>query len=104
VSGQPHTPAALPLGKEPWYPLAKRLGGTQCQSGHFELLHVERQADGMVKKQLYFSNFSMPYCNAANMARFISGFHHDVHKTCALLEYYAALCGNCGKQLPHSAA
>jgi hypothetical protein len=28
VSGQPHT-----LGKEPWYPSDKRLGGAQSQSG-----------------------------------------------------------------------
>jgi len=27
VSGQLHTPAALPQGKSPWYPLDRRLGG-----------------------------------------------------------------------------
>jgi hypothetical protein len=27
VSGQLHAPAALPPGKEPWYPLDRRLGG-----------------------------------------------------------------------------
>jgi hypothetical protein len=33
VSGQLHAPAALPLGKEPWYPLHKRLGGPHIWSG-----------------------------------------------------------------------
>jgi hypothetical protein len=31
VSGQFHAPAALPQGKNPWYPLARRLGGPQSQ-------------------------------------------------------------------------
>jgi len=34
VSGQLHAPAALPPGKRPWYPLDRRLGGPQIQSGH----------------------------------------------------------------------
>jgi hypothetical protein len=34
VSGQLHTPAALPQGKSPWYPLDRRLDGPQSQSGH----------------------------------------------------------------------
>jgi hypothetical protein len=35
VSDQLHAPAALyPQGKSPWYPLSKRLGGPQSQSGH----------------------------------------------------------------------
>jgi len=35
VSGQLHTPATLPPGiKSPWYPLDRRLGGPQNQSGH----------------------------------------------------------------------
>jgi hypothetical protein len=34
VSGQLHAPAALPPGKEPWYPLDRRLGGPQSCSGH----------------------------------------------------------------------
>jgi hypothetical protein len=29
VSGQLHAPAALPLGKEPRYPMDRRLGGTK---------------------------------------------------------------------------
>jgi hypothetical protein len=33
VSGQLHAPAALPPGKDPWYPLGRRLGGTQSRSG-----------------------------------------------------------------------
>jgi hypothetical protein len=33
VSGQLHAPAALPPGKSPWYPLDRRLGGPQSQSG-----------------------------------------------------------------------
>jgi hypothetical protein len=33
VSGQLHTPAALPQGKSPWYPLDRRLGGPQSRSG-----------------------------------------------------------------------
>jgi hypothetical protein len=34
VSGQLHLPAALPPTKEPhWYPLDKRLDGTQSRSG-----------------------------------------------------------------------
>jgi len=33
VSGQLHTPAALPAGKNPWYPLDRRLGGPQSRSG-----------------------------------------------------------------------
>jgi hypothetical protein len=33
VSGQFHTPAALPQGKSPRYPLDKRLGGPQGHSG-----------------------------------------------------------------------
>jgi hypothetical protein len=32
-SGQLHDPAALPQGKSPWYPLDRRLGGLQSQSG-----------------------------------------------------------------------
>jgi hypothetical protein len=35
LSGQLHAPAALPPGKEPWYPLDKRLGGPQSPSGRF---------------------------------------------------------------------
>jgi len=34
VSGQLHAPAALLLGNSPWYPLDRRLGGPQSQSGH----------------------------------------------------------------------
>jgi hypothetical protein len=34
VSGQLHAPAALPPGKEPWYPLYRRLGGPQSRYGH----------------------------------------------------------------------
>jgi hypothetical protein len=34
VSGQLHASAALPPGKEPRYPLDKRLGGLQTHSGH----------------------------------------------------------------------
>jgi hypothetical protein len=34
VSDQHHAPAALPPGKEPQYPLDRRLGGPQSQSGH----------------------------------------------------------------------
>jgi hypothetical protein len=33
VSGQLHALAALPPGKEPWYPLDRRLGGSQSRSG-----------------------------------------------------------------------
>jgi hypothetical protein len=34
VSGQVHSPAALPQGKKsPWYPLDRRLGGPQSRSG-----------------------------------------------------------------------
>jgi hypothetical protein len=33
VSGQLHAPAAFPPGKEPWYPLDRRLGGLQSRSG-----------------------------------------------------------------------
>jgi hypothetical protein len=33
LSGELHTPAALPPGKSPWYPLERRLGGLQSQSG-----------------------------------------------------------------------
>jgi hypothetical protein len=33
VSGQLHAPAALLPGKEPWYPLDRRLGGAQSRSG-----------------------------------------------------------------------
>jgi hypothetical protein len=29
MSGQLHAPDTLPLGKEPWYPLDRRLGGPQ---------------------------------------------------------------------------
>jgi hypothetical protein len=32
-SGHIHVPAALPQGKSPWYPLDRRLGGPQIQSG-----------------------------------------------------------------------
>jgi hypothetical protein len=35
VSGQIHAPAILPPGKEPLYPLDRRLGGPQSQSGRF---------------------------------------------------------------------
>jgi len=34
VSGQLHSPAALPPGKRPWYPLDRRLGSLQSRSGH----------------------------------------------------------------------
>jgi hypothetical protein len=34
VSGQLHTLATLPWGMYPWYPLNRRLGGPQNQSGH----------------------------------------------------------------------
>jgi hypothetical protein len=33
VSAQLHVPAALPLGKEPRYPLNRRLGGPRNRSG-----------------------------------------------------------------------
>jgi len=32
-NGQLHALVALPPWKEPWYPLVKRLGGPQSQSG-----------------------------------------------------------------------
>jgi hypothetical protein len=34
MSGQLHAPATLPPGKEPWYPLDRKLGGPQSCSGH----------------------------------------------------------------------
>ena len=34
VCGQRHAPAALPPGKETWYPLYRRLCGPQDLSGH----------------------------------------------------------------------
>jgi len=34
VTGQLHSPAALPPGKDPWYPLDRRLGGPQSRSGY----------------------------------------------------------------------
>jgi hypothetical protein len=34
VNGQLHAPAALPQGKNTWYPLDRRLGGPQSRSGH----------------------------------------------------------------------
>jgi len=34
VSGQLHAPDALPPGKDPRYPLHRRLGGPQSQYGH----------------------------------------------------------------------
>jgi hypothetical protein len=34
VSGQLHAQALYPQGKSPWYPLDRRLGGTQSRSGH----------------------------------------------------------------------
>jgi hypothetical protein len=35
VSGQRHAPTAVyPRGKDPWYPLDRRLGGPQSWSGH----------------------------------------------------------------------
>jgi hypothetical protein len=33
VSGQLRAPAALPQGKNPWYPSDRRLGGPQSRSG-----------------------------------------------------------------------
>jgi hypothetical protein len=33
VNGQLHTPATLVPGKDPRYPLNRRLGGSQCRSG-----------------------------------------------------------------------
>jgi hypothetical protein len=33
MSGQLHASAALTPGKNPWYPLARRLGGPQSRSG-----------------------------------------------------------------------
>jgi len=33
VSGQLHALAALPPWKSPWYPLDRRLGGSQSRSG-----------------------------------------------------------------------
>jgi hypothetical protein len=35
VSGQPHTLATLPLGKNPWYPLNRRMGGPNDSLGVF---------------------------------------------------------------------
>jgi hypothetical protein len=35
VSGQLHSPAALPPGKSPRYPLDRRLGGPQSRFGQF---------------------------------------------------------------------
>jgi hypothetical protein len=38
VSGQRHAPAALKRwGKDPWYPLYRRLCGSQRRSGHMRL-------------------------------------------------------------------
>jgi len=34
VNGQLHAPAALPQGKNSWYPLDRRLGRPQIRSGH----------------------------------------------------------------------
>jgi hypothetical protein len=34
VSGQLHSRPLYPQGKSPWYPLDRRLGGPQSQSGH----------------------------------------------------------------------
>ena len=35
VSGQRHTPAAVPPPKDPLYPLYRHLGGSQRRSGRF---------------------------------------------------------------------
>jgi hypothetical protein len=34
MSSQLHASAALPQGKNPWYPLSRKLGGPQSRSGH----------------------------------------------------------------------
>jgi hypothetical protein len=39
VSGQLHVPAALPSGKEPRYPLDRRVGGPQSLSGRGGILY-----------------------------------------------------------------
>jgi hypothetical protein len=36
ISGKFYTPVGLPLGKSPWYPLNRRLGGAQSQSECYE--------------------------------------------------------------------
>jgi hypothetical protein len=36
VSGRLHAPAALSQGKSPWYPLDRRLDGSQSRSGRSE--------------------------------------------------------------------
>jgi hypothetical protein len=33
VSGQLHTPATYPKGKDPWYPFDRRMGEPQSRSG-----------------------------------------------------------------------
>jgi hypothetical protein len=40
VSGQLHSPAALSQGKSPFYPLNRRMGGTQSHTIHFRIFCV----------------------------------------------------------------
>jgi len=50
VSGQLHAPAALPPGKEPWYPLDRRLGGPQSRSGRGGVIIKSGQEEMPLRK------------------------------------------------------
>jgi hypothetical protein len=62
VSGQLHASAALPQGKNLWYPLDRRLGGSQSRSG--------RGGEGKsVRKLLYIPRevLLLRFCNVTDL-------------------------------------
>ena len=65
VGGQRHAPAALPPGKT-WYPLYRRLGGPQCQSGQVQKISPPPGFDSRTVQPV-----ASHYTNWAVLAHFI---------------------------------
>jgi hypothetical protein len=65
VSGQLHALAALPVRKNLWYPLNRRLGGPHSQSGHFEeeknfLPYQESNPGSSSQQTSHYTNYAIP--------------------------------------------
>jgi hypothetical protein len=68
VSGQLHTPATLPQGKRPWYPLYSRLGGTQSHSGRSGEEKNSQPRQESNPRTLIFQPVAQRYTEGAIMA------------------------------------
>jgi hypothetical protein len=74
VSGRLHAQAALPPGKEPRYPLDRRLGGPQSRSGRrreetiLDLIGTELRHVGRPARSSCYTEYAIPATTKKSVA------------------------------------